>query len=49
MTRPAVLGRQESVYCVRAKRLVEKAPVQSPSISVGQKDGIEIQSTPGVV
>jgi hypothetical protein len=40
----AVLGGQKSVYRFRPKRLVEKAPVQSPSIAVRQKDGIEALS-----
>ena len=30
----AVLGGQESVYRFEPKRLVEKAPVQSPSIAI---------------
>jgi len=37
----AVLGGQKSVYRIELKRLVEKAPVQAPSIAVRKKDGIE--------
>ena len=46
ITCPLVLIGQKSVYRLRPKRLVEKAPVQSPSISVWQKHRIEIHSTP---
>ena len=41
-----MLGRQKSVYRIGAKRLVEKAPVQSPSISMWEKNGHETQSAP---
>jgi len=37
MTCLAVLGGQKSMYRIELKCLVEKAPVQSPSIAVGQK------------
>ena len=49
MTCLAVLGGQESVYRFEPKRLVEKSPVQSPSIAIWQKSGHKSQSTPGVV
>lgn len=40
------VDRAETAYSVGPKRLVEKAPVQSPSLAVWQENGIEIQSTP---
>ena len=49
MTCLAVLGGQKSVDRFEPKRLVEKAPVQSPSIAISQQTGKKSQSTPGVV
>jgi hypothetical protein len=49
MTCLAVLGGQKSVYRFEPKRLVEKAPVQSPSVAIWQQTGKKTQSTPGVV
>jgi hypothetical protein len=46
MTCPTVLIRQKSVYRIEPKRLVEKPPVGSPSITVWHKNGTEIQPTP---
>ena len=46
MTCPTVLTGQKSVYRFGPKSLVEKAPVQSPSITVWHKNGTEIHSTP---
>ena len=45
----AVLDGEKSVHCIGSKCLVEKAPVQSPTITVRQKRGIETQSTPVVM
>ena len=49
MACPAVLIRKKSVYRIEPKRLVEKAPVQSPSITVWHKNGTETQPTPWIV
>jgi len=49
MTCFAVLGGYKSVHCIGSKCLVEKAPMQPPSIAVRQERGIIIQSTPVVV
>ena len=45
----AVLGGQKSVYRFELKRLVEKAPLQFPSIAICHKNGNEAHSTPKVV
>ena len=45
-TCPTVLIRQKSVYCLHPKCLMEEPPVQSPSITVRQENGIELESTP---
>jgi hypothetical protein len=45
MTCLAVLEGQKSVHRVRAEGLVEKPPVESPSISVWQKHRIETEAT----
>ena len=42
----SVLTGKKSMYRIRAKGLVEKPPVQSPSISIWQKHSIEPEATP---
>ena len=46
MACPTVLIGKKSGYRLGPKRLMEKAPVESPTIAVRHKNGTETQTTP---